>query len=96
MYISFFRQLLFVLPLFFAAGGYAQKSEWQVTRCGGVDRSSPISNVWVDSENNKWTTNSRGVFKVQACDMASQLSLAPGEQSTYGFRGGNADVRWTT
>lgn len=96
MSIFFFRQFLFVLPLFFAAGGYSQKSDWQVTRCGGVDRSSPISNVWVDSENNKWTTNSRGVFKVQACDLASQLSLEPGEQSVYGFRGGNADVRWTT
>lgn len=87
--LPFFFFLLFVSVLF------AQKSEYQVTRCGAVNRSAPVRNVFVDSDNARWVASGSGVSRVQASDLGTPVALNAGELTAYMFPGGNADVRWT-
>ena len=74
----------------------AQDTKRQVTRCGAVDRSAPVRNIFVDSDGSKWVASGSGVYHVLACDLSNPLELGPGELSPYMYAGGNADARWTT
>lgn len=87
--LPFFFSLLSISVLF------AQKSEYQVTRCGAVNRSAGVRNIHVDADNAKWVASGPGAYRVQASDLGTPLTLASGEQTAYMFPGGNADVRWT-
>ena len=90
------RKTNFLLTaLLFSTALFAQKSDRQVTRCGGVSRSAPVRNIFVDSDNSKWVASGSGVYKVMACDLSTPLEIAGGELSPYMFAGGNTDVRWT-
>ncbi len=86
-----------LLPLFvlLTSALFAQKSAYQVVRCGAVSRSASINHIYVDADNTKWVSSSTGLHRVSACDLGTPVSLSPGEQSALQFAGGNADVRWT-
>ncbi|MEL7120466.1 MAG: OmpA family protein [Bacteroidota bacterium] len=73
----------------------AQQDEpMRVTRCEAVDRKSPISNVFVDSNNIKWVVNNEGLLKVYDLNYSEKQSLPAGTNTLYGVPGGNADIRW--
>lgn len=84
--------------IFFLLGApalFAQKSAYQVVRCGAVSRSSSVNHIFVDADNTKWVASSTGLYRVSACDLGTSVALTSGEQSALQFAGGNADVRWT-
>ena len=96
MIISVFRKTLpLLVSLLLTPVLFAQKSEYQVTRCGAVNRSAPVRNVFVDSDNARWVASGSGVSRVQASDLGTPVALNAGELTAYMFPGGNADVRWT-
>ncbi|MCC6461051.1 MAG: OmpA family protein [Saprospiraceae bacterium] len=93
---SFDRKTLFLLFLtLFTLSLRAQAPDRKVTRCASVSRSAAVQNIFVDAENRKWVASGTGVFQVMGTDLSNPIGLNPGEQSAFGFRGGNADVRWT-
>ncbi|MEZ4939717.1 MAG: OmpA family protein [Saprospiraceae bacterium] len=97
MLISFIRNtpLFVTLFVFLTTGLFAQKSDRQVTRCGAVDRSAPVRNIFIDTDNSKWVASGSGVYKVMACDLSTPLELGAGELSPFMYAGGNADTRWS-
>lgn len=80
--------ILLCLPL------CAQKGDRLVSRCIFTDY-EPVSNIFVDAENIKWVATPKKILQVKASNYADPLELGVGIQSVYGFRGGNADVRWS-
>lgn len=89
------RSSFFFLSLLSASALFAQKSAYQVVRCGAVSRSASVNHIHVDADNTKWVSSSAGLYRVSACDLGVSVSLTTGEQSALQFAGGNADVRWT-
>lgn len=76
----------------FAHGVYAQ-SDRTVVRCNFTDYEL-VRNIHVDADNVKWVATARQILAVRATNFAEPLALGTGEQSVYGFRGGNSDWRW--
>lgn len=97
MMISFNRKTLSPLSfLFLTSFVVAQNTaDRKVTRCSSVSRSAPVHNIYVDAENNKWVASGSGVFQVMGTDLSTPLAMNAGEKSAYGYRGGNADARWS-
>jgi hypothetical protein len=87
---------LTLLTFGFNVSGIAQEMVMNVERCKTLDQTSPIHNVWVDEENNKWVANSKGLFKVLALDLVQRVSLPAGKTSLLDIRGGNAKIEWNT
>ncbi len=95
---DFFQQrgLLVFLAIFsFQKISFSQKTDIVVDRCGAVSRSQPVKNIWVDADQNKWVGTKNSVFKVNGCELATEIPLAAGEHSVLQFFGGNTDFRWT-
>lgn len=95
MIFSVRKTLPLLFTLLLTSVLFAQKSDRQVTRCGAVNRSAPVRNIFVDSDNSKWVASGSGVYRVQASDLSSPLALNAGEMTPFMFSGGNADTRWT-
>ncbi|HFA49581.1 MAG TPA: hypothetical protein ENJ95_11260 [Bacteroidetes bacterium] len=88
-----FRNTLFsilLLPISFSL--FAQKME--VIRTSAVDRSSPVSNVFVDADNQKWVANKLGLFKVFSPGKGSKVELKATDWSLLKTHDGNADLRF--
>lgn len=87
---------LILLTFGIHVSGFAQEMVMNVERCKNLDQTSPIHNVWVDAENNKWVANSQGLFKVLALDLVQRVSFPSGKTSLLDIRGGNAKIEWNT
>ncbi len=72
----------------------AAQDEWQVRRCLAVEFRRPVVNVGSDESGNKWASDGKNVYQIQAVDLATPLKLNAGEQSVLNFRGGNYDFRF--
>ena len=80
-----FLLLLLSLPLF------SQKME--VIRTQAVDRSTPVTNVFVDAENQRWAGNLSGLFQVLSPEQGVKVDLQPNEWSLLQTHDGNFDLR---
>lgn len=60
-----------------------------VERCNAIDNATPIDNIWVDAEGQKWVANQSGLFTVHACDLATPADLDADETSILKFPDGN-------
>ncbi|MCB0553107.1 MAG: hypothetical protein KDD02_06105, partial [Phaeodactylibacter sp.] len=85
----------FFLFLLFLVKTLPAQEEMEVIRCSAVDRQSPISNVFVDEDNNKWVGNSKGVFRVYDAGLGAAVETPTGEQALFHFRDGNYDLSWS-
>ncbi len=94
LFPCFSESLSFILFLC-ASALFAQKSAYQVVRCGALSRSASVNHIFVDSDNIKWVSSSAGLYRVAACDLGTAVTLGTAEQSALQFAGGNSDVRWT-
>ncbi len=65
----------------------------RVERCTAIDPDSPVYNVYIDDADEKWVSNSQGLFQVHAADLATKIIMAPDEISVLQLPGGNADIR---
>ncbi len=83
--------IYFLIPYLF--GLVSAQDEMRVERCSSVDQRTPIFNVYVDSENNKWVGTKSGLYLVKACDLAETVKLAEDEISILSFPNGNMDIR---
>lgn len=86
--------LLYILPLSLPLTG--QEMVLVVERCKALEQTSPINNIWVDEDNVKWVSNTKGLFKVLAIDLVQKVSVAGGKTSLLTIRGGNANIEWNT
>jgi outer membrane protein OmpA-like peptidoglycan-associated protein len=86
-------KLAVFLFLFLCLGLTAQEP-MRVTRSAAVDRNSPINNIYIDAENNKWVGNSLGVFQVHTVDYASPIEKEEGQSSLLRYPGGNYQLLW--
>lgn len=77
--------LLLASPLF------SQKME--VIRTKAVDRSTPVTNVFVDAENQKWVGNLNGLFQVFSPEQGSAIDLQKEQWSLLQTHDGNYDLR---
>ncbi len=66
----------------------------EVLRTAAVDRYSPVYNVFIDADNNKWVGNRKGLFQVHSSEQASPIALKADEWSLLQTRDGNADLRF--
>ncbi len=67
----------------------------RVERCTAVSPDAPVYNIHVDEEDNKWVSNSEGLWQVHAADLATPLEVPSGEVSLLSFPDGNHDLRWS-
>lgn len=91
---SFIRITVCILPL--SGMLFGQEKTVNVERCKALDQTSPIHNIWVDSENIKWVANSQGLHKVFGLDLVEKVSTPSGMTSLLNIRGGNAQIEWNT
>lgn len=80
----------------FVSLAFSQEKSVLVERCKALDQSSPIHNIWVDSDNIKWVANGNGLNKVLALDVVEKVSIPAGTTSLLMIRGGNAQIEWNT
>ena len=84
-----------VLLCLLLVGSLMAQEPMRVVRCKAVDGRSPVFNIFVDEENNKWVSNSKGVFQVHDQDLASPVALNGDQQSLFSFANGNYDLKWS-
>jgi hypothetical protein len=65
----------------------------EVIRTKAVDRYSPVTNIHIDAENNKWVGNRKGVSQVFSPEQGNPLNLQPTEWSLLQTPSGNYDLR---
>ena len=76
---------LLALPLF------SQKME--VIRTKAVDRETPVTNVFVDADNQKWVGNLKGLHQIFSPEQGSLVDIKPTEWSLLQTHDGNYDLR---
>jgi outer membrane protein OmpA-like peptidoglycan-associated protein len=65
----------------------------EVIRTKAVDRYTPVTNIFIDAEGNKWVGNRKGLFQVYSPEQGSQVNLLPAEWSLLQTPSGNYDLR---
>ncbi len=86
-----------IYTLFLFLTGYIAlfgQEAMRVERCTAINPDAPVFNIYIDSDNVKWVSNSEGLFKVHASDLSTPVEIGLGEQSLLSYPGGNADIRW--
>lgn len=84
--------LLIALSSFGTA--WSQMVPMQVERCSAINPESPVYNIHVDKDGEKWVSNGEGLWQVHASNLASPLMIGSAESSLLTYPGGNADIRW--
>ncbi|MEM8906371.1 MAG: hypothetical protein AAGD05_00880, partial [Bacteroidota bacterium] len=86
------NKLTVVVLLFLSVAAFAQdKEEMRVERGTAVNRESPIRNVFIDAENNKWVGNTEGLYQVHSINHSTTI----GESSQFSvlrYRSGNYNL----
>ncbi|MCB9274378.1 MAG: hypothetical protein H6564_10085 [Lewinellaceae bacterium] len=85
----------YLLFLVFTAMYAQAQEEMEVIRCSAVSRQSPVRNVFVDENNNKWAANAQGVFRIYDSGLGEPVNVPAGEQQLLGILGGNAELSWS-
>ena len=67
--------------------------EMEVIRTKAVDRSTPVTNVFVDAENQIWVGNQNGLYQVFSPEQGTAVGLSAGEWSLMQTHDGNFDIR---
>jgi len=81
--------------LFFCVLSSLQAQEMRVERVKVVDQSTPIFNIYVDDNNKKWVSNTKGdVYLLHAVDLADKVNKVASKQYLFDLPGGNADISW--
>ncbi|MBX2818000.1 MAG: hypothetical protein KTR24_18480, partial [Saprospiraceae bacterium] len=85
-----------LLPLLWLAfqTGLNGQENLVVERCSALDNATPIHNIWVDEEGQKWIANDDGLFLVHACDLSVPAEIKTSEYSVLQIPGGNAQLQW--
>ncbi|MEZ4934534.1 MAG: OmpA family protein [Saprospiraceae bacterium] len=65
----------------------------EVIRTKAVDRSTPVTNVFVDADNQKWVGNLNGLFQVFSPEQGSAIDLQKEQWSLLQTHDGNYDLR---
>lgn len=96
-FLRVMNRYFFFLLVFFAVSTLAApflngQDKLVVVRAKGVDLTSHVFHVAVDSENNKWVSTNKGLFLVKAPESAQRIEQ-PGT-SLYQFPSGNAALTW--
>lgn len=63
-----------------------------VQRCADIDRSSPITNIYVDDIGNKWVGDFKGVYLAQSPDYAKAVKTPANEWALLSVPDGNAEL----
>ncbi len=66
----------------------------RVTRSAAVDRNIPITNIYIDENNDKWVGNNEGVFQVHSVDYATEFEIGSDELSLLNYKGGNHNLNF--
>ncbi|MDH3652224.1 MAG: hypothetical protein OEQ53_21225, partial [Saprospiraceae bacterium] len=84
-----------LLLLFFASSfsSFCQEA-MRVERCTAISPDAPVFNIHIDENDNKWITNSEGLFQVHAADLATPKEIPDGMESLLNIPDGNKDIRW--
>lgn len=97
--MHFFKTVKTICSIGFSLGlftqAFAQKSNFEVRRCGGMDRTLPVQNVTVDANNRKWAANRSGVFQMKSPNDAVPRIMPPDELCVLSYAGGNVDYAWS-
>ena len=72
----------------------AQDEKLEVIRSTALPWGSPVQNIFVDTDNTKWVSNTRTIKKVIGARSSDPVTLQPGQMGLFQFPGGNADIRW--
>lgn len=94
IFLSLFCIIAFILSVPISLVG--QEKSVLVERCKALDQSSPIHNIWVDTNNIKWVANGNGLNKVLDLNYVEKVSVPAGITSLLMLRGGNAQLEWNT
>lgn len=65
----------------------------EVIRTKAVDRYTPVTNIYIDADNNKWVGNRKGLFQVFSPEQGNPVALQPTEWSLLQTPSGNYDLR---
>lgn len=86
------NKLILLLCCIFSLSLSAQEEEaMKVERGKAVERESPIRNIYVDSENNRWVGNTKGLYQVHSINHSTKVGEA-GQFSLLRYRSGNYNL----
>ena len=88
---KFFPAVFF--SFFFLLNAALAQVPMEVIRTKAVDRSTPVTNIHIDADNNKWVGNRKGVFQVFSHEQGNPLNIDPAEWSLLQTPFGNHDLR---
>ncbi|NRA50113.1 MAG: hypothetical protein HRU12_13345, partial [Phaeodactylibacter sp.] len=86
--------LLSLAFIFLALYGKTQDENLEVIRSTALPWGSPVQNIFVDTDNTKWASNTQSIMKVIGARSSDPILLKPGEMGLFQFPGGNADIKW--
>lgn len=69
------------------------QEKMEVIRCEAVDRSSPVTNIFIDDTEQIWVGNRKGLNRVFAPDNGELVNKPASEWSLLQTHDGNADIR---
>ncbi|MFK7934481.1 MAG: hypothetical protein AB8G22_13300, partial [Saprospiraceae bacterium] len=65
---------------------------FKVQRCADIDRSAPITNIYIDEKGNKWVGDYKGVYLAQSPDYASVVATPADQWALLSVRDGNEEL----
>ena len=73
-------------------GNLSAQEAMEVQRCADIDRSVPISNIFVDGTNNKWVADAQGLFLAQSPEFAKTVDIPSSKWSLLSAPDGNMEL----
>ena len=85
---------IILICLVVISAGIKAQEPMRVERCTAISPDAPVYNIHIDEDDNKWITNSEGLWQVHAADLATPKEVSSEEMSLLMVPNGNRDIRW--
>lgn len=82
---------ILLILLFLPVTVFTQEG-FKVQRCADIDRSAPITNIYIDEKGNKWVGDYKGVYLAQSPDYASVVKTPIDKWALLSVRDGNEEL----
>lgn len=86
------RYLFLLLFFLITQTSLLAQEGFKVQRCADIDRSAPITNIYIDAKGNKWVGDYKGVYLAQSPDYASVVKTPVDKWALLSVRDGNEEL----
>jgi outer membrane protein OmpA-like peptidoglycan-associated protein len=92
--MSTIRFTFFIIFLLLAGAPLIAQQQMKATRSQVIPWGSPVSNIYIDFDNNRWVAHKKGLSKVFGLNLAAEVNVDAGQTSLASLKGGNANIVW--